>query len=81
MCEFEFTVENQRNLQKASHILNLMDEISKVFFTESEQRKVNFPFRKTKFGTHWGFCVYHRIFGLQKGPTGQTISKGKSVYN
>ena len=55
---------------KAGHILNLMDEISKVFFTENEWVKINFPFWKTKFGTHWEFCAYHRIFGFWKGPAG-----------
>ena len=46
MCEFEFIVENQEEFteNKAGHILNLMDEISKVFVTENEQGKINFPF-------------------------------------
>ena len=37
---------------KAGHILNLMDEISKVFFIENEQGKIKFPFWKTEFGTN-----------------------------
>ena len=53
-----------------------MDEISEVFFTENECGKINFPFWKTKFGTHWEFCAYRGIFGFSKGS-----SKGKSVYN
>ena len=57
-----------------------MDEVSEVFSTKNEQGKINFLFRKTKFGTHWEFCAYHRTFGFWKGPSGQTISKGKSVY-
>ena len=38
MCEFEFRCwENKEFTEnKAGHVLNLMDEISKVFFTESE---------------------------------------------
>ena len=55
---------------KAGHVLNLMDEISKVFLTENEKGKINFPFWKTEFGTHYEFCAYHRIFGYWKGPAG-----------
>ena len=66
---------------KTGHIINLMDQISKAFLTETEQGKINFPFSKTEFGTHWEFCAYHIIFGFWKGPSGQTISKGESVYN
>ena len=42
------------NLQKIRLVtfLNLMNEISKVFFTENKLGKINFPFRKTEFGTH-----------------------------
>ena len=55
---------------KAGHVLNLMDEISKVFLTENEKGKISFPFWKTEFGTHYEFCAYHRIFGYWKGPAG-----------
>ena len=38
MCEFEFHCWKLGEFaeNKAGHILNLMDEISKVFFTENE---------------------------------------------
>ena len=38
MCEFEFDwwKLGEFTENKAGHILNLMDEISKVFFTENE---------------------------------------------
>ena len=38
MCEFEFDwwKLGEFTEHKAGHILNLMDEISKVFFTENE---------------------------------------------
>ena len=55
---------------KAGHILNLMHEIYKVFFTENEKGKNNFPFWKIEYGTHCEFCAYHRIFGFFKGPAG-----------
>ena len=48
--------------------------------------KKHFPFWKTKFGTHWEFCAYHRIFGFWKGPSGfwvkvkMCITKLRSVY-
>ena len=29
---------------KTGHIINLMDQISKAFLTETEQGKINFPF-------------------------------------
>ena len=72
MCEFEFHYWNLGDVteNKAGHILNLMDEISEVFFTENEYGKINFPFWKTKFETHWEFCAYHRIFGFRKGSSG-----------
>ena len=58
-----------------------MAEIYKVFFTETEQEKISFSFRKTEFGTHWEFCAEHRILDFWKGPAGQPIFKGKSVSN
>ena len=41
MCEFEFQCWKLGEFteKKAGHILNLMDEISKVFFTENEYEK------------------------------------------
>ena len=72
MCEFEFHCWKLGEFteNKTGHILNLMHEISKVFFTENEKGKINFSFWKTEFGTHWEFCAYHIIFGFWKGPSG-----------
>ena len=72
MCEFGFNCWKLGEFteNKAGHILNLMDEVSKVFFTENELGKMNFPFWKTEFGTHWELCPYHRIFGFCEGPSG-----------
>ena len=46
MCEFEFHCLKLGEFteNKTGHILNLMDEIFKVFFTENEQGKINFSF-------------------------------------
>ena len=51
MCESEFhcwklgdSTEN-----RTGDILNLMNEISKVFFTKNQRRKNSFPFWKTEF--------------------------------
>ena len=72
MCEFGFHCWKLWKFteNKAGHVLNLMDEISKVFLTENEKGKINFSFWKTEFGTHYEFCAYHRIFGYWKGPAG-----------
>ena len=71
MCEFEFHCWKLGEFteKKAGHVLNVMDEISKVFFTENEQEKISFPFWKTEFVTNWEFCAYHRVFGFWKGPS------------
>ena len=71
MCKFEFHWKlGEFTENKAGHILNLMGEKSKVFFTENKLEKNNFSFWKTEFGTHCEFCAYHRIFGFWKGPAG-----------
>ena len=72
MCKFEFHCWKLGEFteSKTGHVLNLIDKISKVFFTENEQGKINFPFWKTEFVTHWEFCAYHVIFGFWKGPSG-----------
>ena len=66
MCKFEFHYWKLGEFpeNKAAYILNLMDKISKGFLTGNQQGKINFPFWKTEFGTHWEFYVYHRIFGF-----------------
>ena len=71
MCEFDFNCWKLGKLteNKTGHILNLTDKISKVFFTENEWEKMNFPFWKIEFGRHWEFCAYHIIPGFWKGPT------------
>ena len=72
MCEFEFHYWKLGEFpeNKAGYILNLVDKISKGCFTGNQSGKINFPFWKTEFETHWEFCVYHRIFGFWKGPAG-----------
>ena len=71
MCKFEFHWKlGEFTENKAGHILNLMGETSKVFFTENKLEKNNFSFWKTEFGTHCEFCAYHRIFGFWKGSAG-----------
>ena len=57
MCEFEFHCWKLGEFteNKTGHILNLMDEISKVFFTENEYGKISFSFWKTEFGTTANF--------------------------
>ena len=71
-CKFEFHYWKLGEFteNKTGYILNLMDEVSEVFFTENELGKINFLFWKIKFGTHWEFCAYHRTFGFWKGPSG-----------
>ena len=68
MCEFEFHYWKLGEFteNKATYILNLMDEISKGFFTGNQYRKI--MFWKTEFETLWEFYAYHIIFGLWKGP-------------
>ena len=72
MSEFEFHCWKLGEFteNKAVHILNLMDEIFKVFFTENDLGKSNFQFWKTEFETHWEFCAYHRIFDFWKSSAG-----------
>ena len=72
MCKFEFRYwklgEFKEN--KAGYILNLLDEISKGFFTGNQYGKINFSIWKTEFGTLWEFYAYHIIFGFWKGAAG-----------
>ena len=72
MSKFEFHCWKLGKFKenKTGHILNLIDQISKVFFTENEQEKIDFPFWKTEFLTHWEFCAYQIIFGSCQGSSG-----------
>ena len=46
MCKFQFHCWKLGEFteNKTGNILNLMDEISKIFFTENELVKIKFPF-------------------------------------